>query len=112
VLNWAVEGWRLIQETGFDAPQTVDAAIEAYRSEADIIGSFLSEHTTGQGDGRIPTTELYSLYADWAKANGYKPLNNRSFVMDLRRRYEVKHDSRRGNMIIGLSLLSGVSLSA
>jgi putative DNA primase/helicase len=29
VLNWAVEGWRLIQETGFDAPPTVDAAIEA-----------------------------------------------------------------------------------
>ena len=40
-----MEGYRLIREAGFDTPPRVEAAIEAYRSEADIIGVFLKEYT-------------------------------------------------------------------
>jgi putative DNA primase/helicase len=106
ILNWAVLGWRLIQEVGFTTPARVNEAIEAYRSEADIIGMFLSEHTCAKEDGRIPTGELYAVYSDWAKANGYKPLSNRSFTIDIHRCYEIRRTGADGRVVIGIALKS------
>ena len=54
--------------------------------------------------GRLSTSLLYSYYAGWAKDNGYRPLSNRPFVSDLRRRFEIKPDCKKGNVIIGLGL--------
>jgi len=85
VLNWMVEGYRLLLKAGFEPPSRVTAAVEAYRSEEDIVGAFLSENTLAEPNGRIATSALYSLYSDWAKAVGYKPLSNRSFTIDIRR---------------------------
>ena len=107
ILNWLIEGYRLILEVGFDAPARVDEAIAEYRSEADLVGVFLSEYTQEQDGSRLSTSELYSYYAAWAKENGYRPLSNRPFVADLRRRYEIKPDCRKGNVIIGLALSFG-----
>jgi hypothetical protein len=47
----------------------------------------------------------YSRYTHWASDNGYKPLNNRNFVTDLRKRFTVKHDGRYGNVIHGVAIL-------
>jgi putative DNA primase/helicase len=104
ILNWLIMGWRLILEVGFDAPTRVDNAVAAYRQEADIIGVFLAEFTIAEEKGRLSTSLLYSYYAAWAKDNGYKPLSNRPFVGDLRRRFEIKPDCRKGNVIIGLAM--------
>jgi len=106
ILNWKISGWRLILEVGFDVPSSVDAAVEAYRAEADIIGSFLSEYTNVDENGRILTSQLYALYAEWAKANGYKPLSARSFTMDVHRRYEIRRSGTDGRAVIGLALKS------
>ena len=106
-LNWAVMGWRLILEVGFEPPPCVDAAIEAYRFEADIIGVFLSEYTIEEENSRLSTSLLYSYYAEWAKANGYKPLSSRNFVADLRRRFEIRSNGHIGNAIMGYALVSG-----
>ena len=84
----------------------MDAAIEVYRSEADIIGVFLSEHTCGKENGRVATSELYAVYADWAKANGYKPLSNRSFTMDIGRRLEIRRTGTDGRVVIGIAVKS------
>ena len=67
ILNFLVRGWRLILEAGFDVPPCVDAAIEAYHSEADIIGVFLSEHTIEEENSRLSTSLLYSYYAEGRK---------------------------------------------
>ncbi len=56
-----------------------------------------------QDGARLATSSLYSVYAEWAKGNGYKPLNSRNFVGELRRRYEVRH-TESGNAVIGLAL--------
>ena len=104
ILNWLVEGYRLLSGTGFDTPPKVDAAIEAYRSEADVIGVFLSEYTIAEDGGRLPTSVLHSHYAVWAKSNGYLPLSNRPFVGELRKRFVIKPDCRKGNVVIGLTL--------
>ncbi|MDR1531765.1 MAG: hypothetical protein LBS62_06220 [Clostridiales bacterium] len=50
ILNWLCAGYRLILETGFDAPERVLTAVSDYRQEADVIGLFLAElrHRTGE----------------------------------------------------------------
>ena len=104
ILNWLINGYRLMLEVGLDVPQRVADAIAEYRAEADIIGTFISEYTKEHDGGRLSTSELYKYYSSWAKDNGYYPLSNRPFVADLRRRFEIKPDCKKGNVIIGLAL--------
>jgi putative DNA primase/helicase len=104
ILNWLVDGYRLLLEVGFDAPPAVVQAVAEYREEADVIGVFLSEYTSAKENGRVATTELYARYAQWAKDNGYRPLSNRPFVGEIKRRFEVKHNGHQGNIVIGIVL--------
>jgi putative DNA primase/helicase len=90
ILNWLCMSYRLLLETGFDAPERVLAAVADYRQETDIIGLFLAECTAEQEKSRTSTPELYSRYSRWASEYGYKPLNNRNFVGELRRRCDVR----------------------
>ena len=104
ILNWLLIGLRLMRETGLTAPTRVMAAIEAYRSEADTIGTFLSEYTIAEENGRLSTSLLYTHYAKWSKDNGYSPINGTNFGIEMRRRYEIRRTGKVGNMIVGLSL--------
>ncbi|GHV17879.1 hypothetical protein FACS189425_05130 [Clostridia bacterium] len=104
ILNWLVDGYRLILETGFDAPPTVVQAVAEYREEADVIGVLLSEHTVGKDGGRLSTALLYAHYAAWTKDNGYKPMNNKNFVSEIQRRFEIRRDGKVGKVIIGLAM--------
>jgi putative DNA primase/helicase len=107
ILNWMVMGWRLIQETGFDAPPAVVQATAEYREEADVIGVFLSERTVPAEGKRLATRQLYLAYQDWAKSGGYKAADNRAFVQDLRRRLDVGKDYKLGNVVLCLELSAG-----
>ena len=104
ILNWLCMGYRLILETGFAAPERVMRAVAEYRQEADVIGLFLSECTIEQEKYRTTTPELYARYSRWASEYGYKPLNSRNFVGELRRRCDVRKDSH-SNVVVGLAVL-------
>jgi putative DNA primase/helicase len=104
ILNWLVMGWRLIRETGFDAPSIVTRAIDECRQEADVIGTFLSDCTEPAGNEKLQTSALYAAYTEWAKANGTRPQSSQAFVGELRRKYIVKRDCAKGNVLIGFAL--------
>ena len=100
VLNWLVMGYRMILETGFDPPLRVMQAVAEYRQEADVIGLFLFECTAESEKGSISTPDLYLRYTAWAKENGYRPMNSRNFVGELRRRCDVRKRSH-SNVVVG-----------
>jgi putative DNA primase/helicase len=104
ILPWLINGYRLILETGFDAPPTVAQAISEYRQEADTIGTFLADFTESSVDKKLQASALYAAYADWAKANGTRPQSSQAFVGELRRKYVVKRDCAKGNVLIGFVL--------
>lgn len=104
ILNWLIEGYRLLQAEGLTLPPQVIIAISAYRSEADIFGTFIEENTITQEGARLATSELYALYMTWAKDNGYRPLNSKNFVGELRRRFDVRRTGAVGNMVVGLKI--------
>jgi putative DNA primase/helicase len=78
--------------------------VEAYRQETDIFGEFLRDYTREETEQRLSTSVLYSYYAQWAKDNGYRAMNSKNFVAELRRRYDVRRDGRAGNVVVGLGL--------
>jgi putative DNA primase/helicase len=108
ILNWMIEGCRLLKAEGLTVPAKVRAAIYAYRQETDIFGQFLCEHTIGEDGARTPTSALYSHYTSWAKDNGYRQMNSKNFVGELRRRHDVRRDGARGNVVVGLAVSAEV----
>jgi putative DNA primase/helicase len=104
ILNWLIEGYRLILNSGFDAPPRVIEAVAEYRQEADVIGMFLAEYTVRNDNNRLSTSALYAQYTTWAKDNGYHALNSKNFVTELRRRFDVRCDGAVGNVVVGLAL--------
>ncbi|MDR1247160.1 MAG: hypothetical protein LBK57_09060 [Clostridiales Family XIII bacterium] len=104
ILNWLIDGYRLMLETGMDTPLRVTAAVDAYRQEADIFGAFLAEYTVEQENAHTKTSVLYANYALWAKDNGYRQMNSKNFVAELRRRCNVRQNGREGNFIEGRAL--------
>jgi putative DNA primase/helicase len=103
ILNWTIEGYRLLRAEGLNEPGRVVAATAAYRLEADIIGSFLCECTAAQEGNRLPASELYAAYSLWAKDNGYRQMNHKNFVVELRRRLDVRRGGV-GNVVVGVAL--------
>jgi len=108
ILNWMITGYKLFLELGLDVPERVANAIAAYRQEADIIGTFLSETTIEQEKHRLPTSKLYAHYIEWAKDNGYRNMNSKNFVSELRRRLDIRRDGAVGNVIVGLALINTI----
>ena len=101
ILNWLIEGNCLLGVEGLASPQRVIDATAAYRQEADIIGTFISECTAILDGNRLPVSELYAEYTLWARDNGYRQMNNRNFVAELRRRYDVRRGGI-GHVLVGL----------
>jgi hypothetical protein len=49
-------------------------------------------------------TPITLAYQDWAKSGGYKAMDNRAFVQELRHRLEVGKDYKLGNVVFGIEL--------
>jgi putative DNA primase/helicase len=102
IFNWLVEGYKLLQSDGLAVPERVTAAIASYRQETDIFGQLIMDCTACHDGSRLPTSEIYTAYTLWAKDNGYKQMNNKNFVGELRRRFDVRRDGGAGNVVVGL----------
>ena len=71
ILNWLIDGFRLWWEDGFQVPQPIKDATEAYFAEMDPVGSFILECcvTSNNKEIKVSATELFSVYQRWCKAN-------------------------------------------
>ena len=112
ILNWLIEGYRLLKADGLALTERISAAIEEYRLQTDIFGSFLRECTVEQDKNRAPVKNLYAAYTSWVKDNGYvPPISKGDFIEEMKKHYEVK----RGNVglvSVGLALGSSPNLFA
>ena len=102
ILNWLINGYRLLSADGLEVPPRVEQAIINYRLESDTTGDFLSENLIESDGKRIKTSAIYKKYSVWSKENGYKPMNIKDFIRELRRRYDIRRDGKRGNEVLGV----------
>ena len=104
ILNWLIEGYRLLIAEGLSLPENVKAAISEYEQVGDTFGSFCAETLTATEGNRLKTSILYEKYKPWAKTNGYKALCSQDFVAELRQRYETGCNGRVGNFVVGVDI--------
>ena len=116
ILNWLLEGYRLIQSEGLMIPDSVKAAIAEYRKESDKVARF-TEECLEQRDGyEVRTSDVYKSYTQWCDDNGCRAESAAKFNQALSSfaTLERKRPDSGGNkttMLIGYRLNStGIAL--
>ena len=72
MLNWLMEGYRLIRVEGLKIPESVKEAIEEYRKESDKVARFTEECLEKRHHFEVRTGDVYKQYTTWCEDNGCK----------------------------------------
>jgi putative DNA primase/helicase len=95
ILAWAVRGcleW--LKRRDLAEPETVIQAMEGYRAEMDVLGTFLDECCVQVPEATVKATVLATTYQAWCKRTGEVPLSNHAFIAALEKR---KYERSRGH---------------
>lgn len=114
ILNWCFEGLRMIEETGFEAPEEVLEATAEYRKSSDKIGRFVDEEMEPEPLAETRTGEIYPRYKAWCERNGFFPENAANFKSSLANIATVtkRRPSGSGRSASPVSLLLGYRFRA
>jgi putative DNA primase/helicase len=104
ILAWAVEGCLSWQANGLCRPEAVRAASEAYRSEMDVLGDFVTERCEMGPTWSVAIGTMYTAYVAWAKATGEEPIGKRDFGLRLRERGIIDGRDRNARLYVGVRL--------
>ncbi|GHV09906.1 hypothetical protein FACS189485_22810 [Spirochaetia bacterium] len=84
ILNWLLEGARRWCAEGLVMPKAVSNATEEYRSEMDVLGSFIKECCV-QGPGTsVRARELFRAYQEWCEENNEHACSERFLSVRLK----------------------------
>lgn len=84
ILNWLVEGYRILMDEGMKPPSAVTSATNLYREESDKVWQFVQERLEEAPTMEVRTSEVYECYRSWCAENGCHPENSRNFNQALR----------------------------
>ena len=98
VLAWLIEGAKQWYQNGQEMPQpptAVEAAKEAWRTDADVLLRFARDELVPAGIGptdndNVLSTELYQHFADWLKTNGHSPWSDQLFSARFEQHARIK----------------------
>lgn len=111
ILNWLVDGYRLLSEEGFKQPQAVKAATDTYRHDSDKIALFIEDALKEDPNGEERTSDVYLRYQRWCAENGHFTENIKNFKQALMSIATVTRRRPRAGgsettLLIGYKLLS------
>ncbi len=112
ILGWVLEGVRDYLNTGITLSPRIQAEVNAYRKESDVMGEFLEEKTRPAPLGKIEQQDLYRRYHYWCQENGLKHQSKKSFSQRLKERGYSESKSGKNRYYVGLELheVAGASL--
>ena len=108
ILAWAVRGAMTWLDRGLEMPKAVKAATEAYRSEQDILATFLDDCTVVNALATVTAGALYDAYKAWAEQGGVRPISKINFSRQLAERGHTT----TGRDGAGRAVYSGLGLLA
>lgn len=95
ILRWMVEGAQRYYRDGLRLSRTMRREQAQYRQESDLLGDFLDECTTADGDEKVRQSTLFLKWESWCKANGVQAGSKKSFTQRLAER--GFHTGKSGN---------------
>lgn len=91
VLNWALDGLRIVRAFGDPVPEACRKATGEYATDSDRIGAFIADECE-TGDGlRGVGARLFERYLEWTDSQGYKSLTRSGFYKELKRRDGIRY---------------------
>jgi len=103
-LRWCIDGSLLWQREGLGVSREVLGATESYRTEMDVLGSFIEARCVKRPDARVRSADLYSAYKAWCEETNEKPLRQKDFVPRMTER-GFEHKKSSVMMWCGIGLL-------
>jgi phage/plasmid-associated DNA primase len=110
ILNWAIEGCLEWRKNRLPVPQAIRNATEAYRSEMDVVGSWISEHCVVQPGLELCFDEGYKHFAPWCEENFNFAFSKKKVGMLLTERGFLKK-SKPQRVYVGLTMRSELTRS-
>lgn len=109
ILNWMLEGYRMLREEGLVKPQSVRDAIASYYYDSNKIARFIEDRLSEDPYGEERTSAVYDAYRDWCNENGCHVENCRNFLNELRKTCNVvrrrpKDKGEKTTLVIGYKL--------
>ena len=83
ILNWLLEGYRLLREEGLSLPVSVREALSCYQHDSDKMSLFFEDNLTEDKDAEVLTSAVYARYKRWCQENGCYPENMKNFKQGL-----------------------------
>lgn len=93
ILTWCIEGFVKWQKEGLIMPEELKKATEEYRSESDLIKTFLDESCVIQPSCKVSVKELYKTYCIYCDENSERVVSNRIFSQKMK---EKGFDNKKG----------------
>ena len=96
ILNWLLEGNRLLREEGLYLPESVKKATASYQHDSDKMALFAEETLIPDEKGEVLTSVLYARYKDWCQENGYYAEGMKNFKQSLQTFAQVVRKRPKG----------------
>lgn len=111
ILNWMIEGYRMLCEEGLAIPDSVKDAIAQYRHDSDKTVLFMEDCMEQGADYEERTSVVYERYKTWCIDNGHYPESLRNFRSSLSPHAEIvrkrpKTGGEKTTMVVGWRLIS------
>lgn len=111
ILNWLLEGNRLLREEGQHMPESVKVATAAYQHDSDKMALFAEDILIPDEHGEILTSVLYDRYRGWCRDNGYYTEGMKNFKQGLQSFAQVVRKRPKGGgekttVLLGYRLVS------
>ena len=96
ILNWLLEGYRMLREEGLRIPQSVREAIEDYQKDSDKIARFTDDCLEQAKNAEVRTGEVYRAYTQWCEDNGCRAESAVKFNQALSKFASIERKRPRG----------------
>lgn len=111
ILNWLLEGYRLLQSEGLFLPKSVKEATDRYQHDSDKMALFFEDNLVADDAAEELTSTVYARYKGWCQENGCYPESMKNFKQGLQAFAQVvrkrpKYGGEKTTMLIGYRLVS------
>ena len=109
ILNWLLEGYRLLRSEGLQLPDSVKAATDRYQHDSDKMALFFEDNLVEDSTAEELTSTVYARYKGWCQENGCYPEGMKNFKQGLQAfalvvRKRPKYGGEKTTVLIGYRL--------
>jgi len=102
ILNWALEGYRLYRQEGWNLPETLKVQNVEEMTNQDKLQTFLDSVCTVANGREVEGIAFRNIYKQWCDSNGFKAEGSKTLNEKLRKKGFIIEKVRRQMTIKGL----------